>query len=647
MPTSYPASYYDRFDSAKNYEKHVFRAGKNLQSAELNELQSASMARMKGFGDSIFKDGDIIRDARIVVNSTTGVTICESGSIYLSGAVRGVIPKTITIATVGIVTVGIYLQQQVLSETDDTALRDPAMGLRNFQEAGAWRLKVEPVWGYAGDGSAGDFFPVYVVENGVLRAKEPPPNYDAIAQTLARYDRDSAGGTYVVSGFTVSAADDLVSGEQVYTVSEGRARVNGYGIEQGTGRRLVYPATTDLRAVDSEPMTSATASAQRVNLARGPVATITSVHITAEKTVTVTHGGYLGVQDPLPDTSILSVSSVVQASTTYVATTDYLLTSGKIDWTPTGDEPAPGSTYQVTYQYITTVAPTAVDSTGYTVTGAVAGSLILSSYSYKLPRIDRLAVSAEGEYLWFKGTAADWNPQPPVVPLPLLALASINQVWGDGRSVANDGVRVVPMTELSSIQEKIDRMAELIAQQRLTSDASFRESGTKKGMFVDPFLSDDMRDAGIAQTAAIFDGELTLPVTASVASVPSDITGPVALPLALASVVSQGLRTGTMAINPYLAFAPIPAVVTLTPAIDQWTDIQTAWASSITRAITTGSGSVTRVTTTSADVVLSTSRSAIENLRQIEVRFSASGFGANEVLSSVTFDGVSVIPSAL
>lgn len=38
----------------------------------------------------------------------------------------------------------------------------------------------------------------------------------------------------MVGGLAVAAAADLQTGEQVYTVSEGRARVNGYGVELTT-----------------------------------------------------------------------------------------------------------------------------------------------------------------------------------------------------------------------------------------------------------------------------------------------------------------------------------------------------------------------------------------------------------------------------
>jgi hypothetical protein len=645
MPTL-PDGYFNRFDAAKKFDAHLFRAGFAVQSAEFNEVQSHFANRIQGVADALFRDGDVIRDARVVIDANTGATTCEAGAVYLKGAVRGVAPKAINVPIVGVIAIGLYLQETVVTELEDPSLRDPALGTRNYQEPGAARLRVEAVWGYAGDGTSGEFFPIYQVENGVLRAKEAPPNLDGVTQALARYDRDSSGGSYVVSGLTVATAADLGTGEQVYTVSEGRARVNGYGVELTTSRRLVYAAAADLRAIDSEPHTSTTADAQRINLDRTPVAAISQVRITKEITVTLTHGGYTGAQDPLPDTSVISVLEVKQSSTTFVAGTDYKLTAGKVDWSLAGAEPAPGSTYTVKYQCIATVAPTAVDATGCTVTGAVVGSLVLVNYTQQLPRIDRLALSNEGELIWIKGVAADWNPQAPAVPSNLLPLATVEQTWTSSRTVTNDGVRVVPMAELSTIQTKLDRVAELIAQQRLTSDAQLRESGTKKGVFVDAFLSDDMRDAGSAQNAAIVAGELTLPIAASVANVPHDVAARTSLAFSLTPVLEQTMRTGSMKVNPYQAFDPIPAAVTLTPALDRWTEVRTTWASAITQRLTVGSGVVSSISQSTSDVLLSSSRRAIENLRTIDVHFSVSGFGPNEALQSLTFDGISVTPVA-
>lgn len=639
--------YYNRHDPAENFDMHLFRAGKVLQSAELNEIQSRAHERLRGVADALFNDGDIVRDAGIYIDVAAGVARLESGAVYLSGAVRGVAPAELNIPTTGDVVVGIYLKQEVVTELQDPNLRDPAVGVRNYREAGAARLRVTPVWGYAGDGQSGEFYPVHFVEDGVLRHKEPPPQLDSVTQALARYDRDSAGGSYVVSGMSVAAAPDLPGGEQVYTVAEGRARVAGYGVELATSRRLVHTAVPDLRLIDSEPHVSATAGSQRINLDRTPVGEISQVRITVEKTVNITHGGYSGANDPLPDTAVLSIVSVNQMDTAYVLGRDYKLTAGQVDWSLTGAEPAPGSTYSVTYRYIATVSPSDVDDNGFSVSGATPGTLVLVSYSQKLPRIDRLCLDQNGALVWLHGVAADWNPAPPTVPGNLLPLATVRQTWTSTRAVVNDGVRTVSMSDLDMINRRLDGIMGLVAQQRLESEIHLREAGTKKGVFVDPFLDDSQRDAGIEQTAAVVGGELTLPIKAVVQGLPGDVKTPATASFTLQTLLQQLARTGSMPVNPYMAFEPIPAAVTLSPAVDRWTNVETSWDSAITRRFVVGSGDMSSVSSRTDTVLLSQSQSDIETLRPIEVRFELSGFGPNETLLSVTFDGLPVTASTL
>lgn len=637
--------YYDRFDASKNYEKLLFRADRVLQSAELNEIQSAAANRLRSVSDVLFKDGDVIRDAGIVVNEITGETICQSGAVYVGGAIRGVAPATLSITVNATVAVGLYLVSTVVTELEAPELRNPAVGTRGYQEPGAARSKVDLIWGFQGDSQSGEFYPIYTVENGLVRPKEAPPNLDAVTQALARYDRDSSGGSYVVSGLSVAKSAD-VGADQVYTVTEGRARVSGQGIELSTARRLMYTALPDLRFVDSEPHVSTTAGPQRINLDRPPVSDVSSIHITREKTETVTHGGFTGAMDTLPDTSIVALLEVKQGATTYANGIDFKLTAGKVDWSLAGAEPAPSSTYTVKYQCIVTVAPTAPDATGFSVTGAVVGTQVLVSYNQKLSRIDTLCLDADGALIWFKGVASEYNPQKPATPASMLALASIHQTWTAARSVTNDGVRVVPMQDLANITARMDYLASMIAQQNLKTDASNRDAALKKGMFVDPFLNDGMRDQGIAQTAAIVLGQLTLPVAATPLAVDADVAGVASLAFTLEPILAQTARTGSMKVNPYLAFDAIPANVTLTPAVDRWAEVATSWNSAITQRIIVGSGNVGSVSSSTANALLSSSSANIETLRPIQVNFAISGFGPNEQLTSVTFDGIAVAPSA-
>lgn len=187
MPTL-PGNYFNRFDPAKNYEQHLFIPGRGLQSAELNEIQSSSFSRIKGVADALFKDGDIIRDASVSVNESTGAVQCASGAVYIHGVVRGVPPATFTIPVTGVVAIGVRLVETVITALQDPDLLDPATGTRNYNEPGAERLKAEPSWGWSDDGEDGEFFPIYSVTDGVLDAKEPPPSLDAVNQALARYD---------------------------------------------------------------------------------------------------------------------------------------------------------------------------------------------------------------------------------------------------------------------------------------------------------------------------------------------------------------------------------------------------------------------------------------------------------------------------
>jgi hypothetical protein len=472
---------------------------------------------------------------------------------------------------------------------------------------------------------------------------------DAFTQGIARYDRDStAGGSYVVNGLTVLRADDDADGNQVYTLAEGRARVNGYGVDISTSKRLIYPAVPDLRIIDTEvhiaDVASTQTGGQRLALAHPPLYHVDVVRITTRKTVTLTHGAYSGVQDALPNTAVVSIVECRQGETIYTQGADYRKTGDKVDWSLSGAEPATGSTYLCTYDSIGSVIPTEIDYDGFSVEGAVAGSSILVTYRQALPRIDRLALNQDGQCLWFQGVAAEMYACAPVIPAHLLPIATMRQTWREDRSVVSDGVRVVPFDEIEIINRRIDYALTEIARQRLEADVFTRESGARVGIFVDPLLDDSMRDQGLEQNASILNGELRLPIQATIHHLPelSDVAMPAYTPVV---VLSQLLRTGSMKVNPYMAFDVMPAIASLNPAIDQWTDVETSWTSAITQRFDTGHyvwGRSTLISQTVATTnqILASSTKNLEYLRQINIAFELRGFGPGEILQSVIFDGI-------
>lgn len=636
-------NYYNRFDETKNYDMHLVRDGNAGQGAEINEIQSALLCRIKKIADGIYKDGDVLKDAQIVVDAETGEVKAQNGQVYINGAVRGVPAATFTVPVTGTVAVGIYLRETVVTELEDPTLYNPAVGSDAEGEPGAARLQVTTEWGVAG--GEGDFFPVYTIDDGVVRSKETPPAFDSMLQALAGYDRDATGGSYIVSGLTVLQAADAADGRQVYTVGEGRARVNGYGVTIGTSRRLLHDAVPALRFVEAEGKL-AQGGQERVSIDFPPMKNITRLRITKQSSATLTHGSFAGCSDTITDTGVIEIVSVVQGDTTYTAGSDYALTANAVDWSPTGAEPATGSTYVVTYKHLLTVQPESSDATGYVVSDAVAGTLIEVSYNQMLPRIDTLALDADGGFSWLIGVATTGIPRPPVVPQGMLGIASVNQTWTTERSVSNNGDRVVPNTDIIWMNRQIESIRSEVARQRLESDIAYREGGMKKGLFVDPFLDDSMRDQGVSQTGAIVDGILTLPVTNVTASgMGADIAKPQTLPLSPSAAVSQPLRTSSMQVNPYMAFELTQGKATLTPAVDRWTERKTTWASPITRAITIGSGDGSRTSSQTQTLTLGTTQEDIEYLRRIDIAFSVEGFGAGENLSRVLFDGIEVTPA--
>jgi hypothetical protein len=566
---------------------------------------------------------------------------------------RSVPERTITIPLVGLVRIGVFLLDEEITEVEDATLRDPAINTRNYNEPGAGRLRVTPTWGREGDGSLGDFYPVYTVIDGVLQNQQQADN--TFMEALARYDRES-NGNYVVTGLTVQALG-LNAGANTLSVKEGTGNIFGYKIDRPAATRLVYTEDPDLELVEAEPdtFTAATGGTSTIQLNHYPVSSIIEVVIVRQKTVSITRGGFAGGQDTLPDVSVLSIQSITQGGTTYQSPRDYFLNGDKVDWSPTGAgaiEPSPGSTYSITYQYLGNVTPTAIDYQAGTfqVTGAVNGSLVLTDYEWKLPRYDRICIDRAGNFSRVKGISSRFNVLPPAVPSNLLSLATIGWNWGATPTVLNDAIRAIPFDQLEVMRRSILDLYDLVALERLKNDISSREPSSKRGVFVDPFIDDDLRDQGLDQTAAIVGGVLQLPIDTTVYRAQVNNTQDWMLPYTEEIILQQTQQTGSSPINPYQSFDPIPAAITLSPAVDRFTTIDTVWTSPATQQImtwlgTTGTFSIQSITSTTRTELLSETERPAEFLRQIDISFTVEGFDPGEVLTQVLFDGINVTPA--
>jgi hypothetical protein len=634
--------YYNRFDSTKKYTKTLFLAGRGMQSAELNEIQEYANYALKNIGDAIFKDGDVIRGCTCVIDNQTGAVTVEAGQVYLNGAVREVPQGNFVIPVEVSVKVGVYFKEITVTALEDPALRDPAVGTRNYNELGAGRLKYQLVWGFVADGVAGannelgEFFTIYGVENGVLVQKALAPQMDSVSAALARYDNES-NGSYLVRGMGVTCLSSSAA-EQVFSINEGKAHVNGYEIELAHSLRTKFDNEIDLQTVTTDPylFDGDFEGKMTVHLNYAPLASVISVSATVQKTANITHGSYSGALDPIPATSVVDIIQVRQGGTVYVKNTDYKLTAGQVDWSPSGGEPAPGSSYEVTCRHMTQLIPTNVTDAGFEISGAVNGTTVLVTYTWKMPRYDLITIDAEGIVRRVKGLAHQWAPAIPKAPTGQLVLAQIFQNWATGQKpkVTNNAIRVVQMADIENLRSVVSDLFFLVSQLQLKNDANASDPSTKRGIFVDPFFDDDMRDQGIEQTGAIVNQCLMLPIRPEVHDLAKD-QKVYMLPYELEPVISQELQTGSMKINPYCAFDPIPADVNVTLNIDHWTQVETQWLSAITQYISRGYSSSVN------SLVSSTSKNA-EFMRQLTQRIRIEGLKPGEIINEIKFDGIPV-----
>ncbi|WP_265038507.1 MULTISPECIES: DUF4815 domain-containing protein [unclassified Wolbachia] len=644
--------YYNRFDPDKEYEKSLFLAGRGLQSAELNETQEYALFKLKGIGDAIFRDGDVITGSNCIIDGETGEVTLESGKIYLRGAVRKVGGKRFIIPLNTTVRIGVFFALSTITELEDENLRDPAVGTRNYQEVGAARLKVSTIWGYQAENVSptfstdGEFYPIYNIENGVLIEHSPPPQANIVTTALARYDKE-ANGSYVVNGLEVMFLHKEEKGEEgvkkgkkeIFVINEGKAHVDGYEIELPHSIRVSFDEDPDIKSVESEPHTFQPNSERVMELKVNdfPISEIKKVDITVQKTVTVTHGSYSGAIDPIPDSAVLEIIQIKQGDVIYENSIDYKLNAGNVDWSLPGKEPAPGSSYSITYRCRTHVSPEDINEEGCKVRGAVDNSLVLIDYTWKMPRFDLITIDSKGVVRRIKGIAHPWKPSMPKAPSGQLLLCYIHQTWKDGEKegvkVMNNAIHAVPMNELEAMKKGINDLYALVAEERLRSDANSREPTTKKGVFVDPFFDDDMRDQGISQSAAIVNRELVLPIDVEVADIEKGGERYL-LPYELEPVLEQLLQTKGEKINPYQAFDPVPAQITLNKNIDHWTEVTTNWKSPVTRVFNV------KETT---ELLSSTSYEA-EFMREAVQDFEIEGFELGERLKEVKFDGIIIQP---
>ena len=200
--------------------------------------------------------------------------------------------------------VGLYITEDIITPDQDETLTDNSQGYNNYAAPGADRLRVstslfkKPLT----DFNDQNFVELAVIENGVLRSKKTKTEYNIIADELARRTHDESGN-YYVKPFDVRVKESLNDGQgnrgileagqltqggsipsddlALYTVSPGKAYIEGFEVETLSTVNLDAPKARTTKKIDSESIFYNTGATLELNRVYG------APHVSAGSTQTL------------------------------------------------------------------------------------------------------------------------------------------------------------------------------------------------------------------------------------------------------------------------------------------------------------------------------------------------------------------------
>jgi len=641
----------DRSPSAPAGRTRVeFVEGRPLEGAELNEAQGLMERQITDVGNMVAGNGNRTEGAGIQVelietpeNSGAQPThanlFLQAGKIYIDGKKLAVeAAQFLNVAIAGQVSVGVRKTVSYVTSEQDPTLKGIAEGEDSFNEPGHARREESLAWGLPGDGGEGEFSRVYQLRDGVVIDQTPPPVLDGILATAQMYD--SANGSYIVEGCGVRALGEDGEGNQILSIDAGIAHINGNRRTREEAFTLFVKENPDLESVPAETHafddTQGTGSST-IEINRPPVASVTTAVVTKQITEQRRRGSVPNGFDELGSGSVRRIVSVVQQEVTYVEGTDFERSDDNIRWLVGGDQPQADDTYSVTYLYYDAADSIDFDDRTVTVTGGVHGEDVLLSYNSKIPRRDTLVLNVSGEPRIIEGVSTRRAAMAPKAPPATLPLAEIHNDWFDAPLIVGSGLHKPTVWEDWQYKHLLLKLADQF--NRMSMESSVPDSVSADGIFTDRFVNDDLRDGGVVQAAATNRGVLQLPVN-EVMNITFGETQMLAFEEKVA--IDQPLSTGESKINPYQNFNPIAGDLFLNPRSDHWVETREVWTSPVSRFFTAAPGQPPGTRVINEEVSQRTETATA--IRQLDVAFTLSGFGANEQLKRLLFAGRDVTP---
>lgn len=582
-------NYPNRFDPAKNWKELLATPGRRLQTAEVNEIQSMSMHRDKRLGDAIFGSGHVLDGCQLYISENKTSARITSGSVYSDGIIHDIAETTLTIAGAGEESIGLKLIEEDVTYEQDPTLLDPAVGYDNFGLPGMDRRVITPTW-VANDSSA---IKIIGLSDGQPITQIAPPELEGINPILARRTYDESGN-YKVSGFGMWTRDYDTNHIEL-TTEPGKGYVMGFERALMASMKTIVEKALDTRTVLNEPKVFVTGTSL-YKLNNKPVKIISRLVGVVQVTQTITRGNVSGGSDLLPKTPVVSIVSISQGATNYTQGVDYQLTNNGADWSLVGSEPAIGTTYSVTWRFNKQM----VLNTDFTLTSSaeeyyanftpagddpVNGSTFQVDYDFYLARKDLVAMGKEGLIAVIRGQSdlEQFVVQPKVSTREMLPLGTLTLPPNSGEAIVNPfSITRYSMEDIQKLVRRIEDIEYNQAVEGLDNEAMQGESPTDlKGIFTDSFattskadttfpgftLGYDLEKSEITLSANDFLQEMALITASTTAEQWENVsTGKV---LTSEMIISQDLATESMLVNPYAVFNRI-TLTNVNPPVDNW-----------------------------------------------------------------------------
>ena len=616
--------YYNRSGevSHSDYKTVLFRAGDALQSAEMNEAQSLAKNSLTNFSSKFITNGDVVSGIEINTsvalngNSLNDVTVTSTeGMIFVGGEFIEVLASTITKIDQDLATssfgIGAQIVYEEVTHNEDDTLLDPALETRNQGQPGAARLKITASIIDEDSFVAGndrEYLPLHTISGGELDKPNeviPADPFDKFrgdtTDIVAKYDRNS-NGNYLLEGHEIdfTSTDNPftgVPGTNVgpfwFNVADGSSNVDGYNFDIPHSRKFELNTLVDYELKQNEPQEFI--GSGWYSLRHVPIRKV--FRVSGQKTnveYAMVHGSFSGSNDEIPEQfqPVLSLVEIKQGAYIFTQGTDYSLVGDTIYWLSGGNEPAPSSTYHVTFTYQYTETEGAFTSDGNYLNGTISpdaksiylhgfsvGSQIQYDYDFILDRIDTVFIDSRGNIGHIKGIAAEKSPKAPENDTEqTLKIAEI-KLSGDAEPVVKlTSNRTFKMSDIQLILDSVRDNDYNLGRLSLEVDLVRKQPGALlKGQFIDAFNDDDYRDEGLENDAMAVGNNLILdmdwltvnyePLTAlteeqeyyEMASVPNPT-----------AILVQPHYTKTRKVNSYLFTAPPPAKLTITPSVYRW-----------------------------------------------------------------------------